>query len=66
MMAVGVHYMLDITESDRVYNPLPLYHTAGGMVGIGQCLLGGTAVAIRRKFSASNFWLDCIRYDCTV
>lgn len=20
---------------------------------------------IRKKFSASNFWLDCIKYECT-
>lgn len=22
--------------------------------------------ALRKKFSASNFWSDCIKYDCTV
>ena len=26
----------------------------------------GCTTALRRKFSASNFWTDCIRYECTV
>lgn len=25
----------------------------------------GTTAAIRRKFSASNFWKDCVKYNCT-
>jgi solute carrier family 27 fatty acid transporter 1/4 len=29
-------------------------------------LLGGCTTVLRKKFSASNFWKDCIRYKCTV
>lgn len=35
-------------------------------MGIGQCLLHGMTVVIRKKFSASRFWDDCIKYNCTV
>jgi len=28
-------------------------------------MVSGATVAIRKKFSASNFWKDCIRYDVT-
>jgi len=65
-MAVGVHCMLRIKTDDTFYTPLPLYHTAGGLTGVGQVLLHGVSLAIRSKFSASNFWADCITYGCTV
>lgn len=39
---------------------------SGNIVGIGQCLLHGMTVVIRKKFSASRFWDDCIKYNCTV
>ncbi|XP_034257009.1 long-chain fatty acid transport protein 4-like [Thrips palmi] len=65
-MAVAVHTMLNFRDDDIVYDPLPLYHTAGGMLGIGQAVLFANTIAIRRKFSASNFWKDCCQYKCTV
>ncbi|XP_069678186.1 long-chain fatty acid transport protein 4-like [Periplaneta americana] len=65
-LSVGVHYMLNVQNDDILYTPLPLYHTAGGMVGVGQVLLFGCTMAIRTKFSASNFWADCVTFKCTV
>ncbi|KAE8752621.1 hypothetical protein FOCC_FOCC000743 [Frankliniella occidentalis] len=65
-MAVAVHVMLNFKDDDVIYDPLPLYHTAGGILGIGQAVLTGNTVAIRRKFSASNFWKDCCQFKCTV
>lgn len=65
-MALGIRYMAAITENDIIYDPLPLYHSAGAIVGVGQCVLKGTTVVIRKKFSASYFWVDCIKYRCTV
>ncbi|KAF6215249.1 hypothetical protein GE061_010001 [Apolygus lucorum] len=58
--------MLGIDSSDRVYIPLPLYHTAGGLLGISMSLVGGCVGVITPKFSASNYVLDCIKYECTV
>lgn len=40
--------------------------STGNIVGIGQCLLQGMTVVIRKKFSASHFWEDCVKYNCTV
>ncbi|XP_053963248.1 long-chain fatty acid transport protein 4 [Anastrepha ludens] len=65
-MASGIYHMLALKTSDVIYNPLPLYHTAGGILGIGNALVHGCTIAMRKKFSASNFWKDCIKYDCTV
>lgn len=65
-MVYGANTMLGLRQHDIIYNPLPLYHTAGGMIGVGNVLLHGLTMALRVKFSASNFWTDCIKYDCTV
>ncbi|MBX3313317.1 MAG: long-chain-acyl-CoA synthetase [Actinobacteria bacterium] len=51
---------------DVMYCALPLYHTAGGVMAVGAALLSGGTVALRRKFSASEFWSDVRRYDATV
>ena len=37
-----------------------------GILGIGQAFIKGCTVVIRKKFSASNFWSDCVKYNCTV
>ena len=56
----------DISSDDIVYCTLPLYHTNGGVLSAGQMLFTGATLVIRKKFSASNFWQDCIKYKCTV
>ncbi|XP_013788017.1 long-chain fatty acid transport protein 1-like, partial [Limulus polyphemus] len=65
-IAIGYHYALHIQDEDIIYNCLPLYHTAGGILVVGQALLFGNSVVIRPKFSASKFWDDCVKYNCTV
>ncbi|MCV0414059.1 MAG: long-chain-acyl-CoA synthetase [Brevundimonas sp.] len=46
------------TPEDRVFNVLPLYHSTGGLVGIGAGFLNGARTIIRKKFSATSFWPD--------
>ncbi|AQR61056.1 long-chain-acyl-CoA synthetase [Brevundimonas sp. LM2] len=46
------------TPQDKVFNVLPLYHSTGGLVGIGPALLNGGRLILRRKFSATSFWPD--------
>lgn len=65
-IAAGIHYMADFTPEDIFYTPLPLYHTAGGVMSVGQALLFGSTVVIRKKFSASGYFPDCQKYKCTV
>ena len=52
-------------EEDRLYNCLPMHHSVGGVVAVGAPLVGGGAAAIAPKFSASRFWDDVARWDCT-
>ena len=65
-MADNVRLFGGFRNDDVVYVTLPLYHTNGGILGMGQMILGGSTVAIRRKFSASNFWKDCAKFNATV
>ena len=57
--------VMDTRASDRMYDCLPLYHTAGGVVATGALLVRGGSVVIRDKFSASEFWDDIVRWECT-
>jgi fatty-acyl-CoA synthase len=58
--------MMDARPTDRMYNCLPMYHSIGGVLVPGATLVGGGSVVIREKFSASQFWNDVIRWDCTM
>ena len=58
--------LLDMQATDRLYNCLPLYHSVGGVVAVGAALVGGGAVEIRARFSASDFWRDVRESRCTV
>ncbi|XP_072772565.1 long-chain fatty acid transport protein 4-like [Nerophis lumbriciformis] len=63
--AFGFH-AFGLRGDDIIYDCLPLYHSAGTIMGVGQCLLFGATVVIRSKFSASRFWDDCVKHNCTV
>ncbi|XP_048148297.1 long-chain fatty acid transport protein 6 isoform X3 [Corvus hawaiiensis] len=54
------------TSEDIVYITLPLYHSAASLLGIGGCIELGATCVLKKKFSASQFWSDCRRYNVTV
>lgn len=56
---------LDMGPDDVVYCTLPLYHATGLCVCWGSAICGASAFAIRRKFSASQFWNDVRKYRAT-
>src|SRR5262245_16816420 len=58
--------VMDTTASDRMYDCLPMYHTAGGLCATGALLVNGGAVVLREKFSAREFWDDLVRWDCNL
>src|SRR5215468_1921277 len=57
--------VMNTRASDRMYDCLPLYHTAGGLLATGALLVKGGSVVIRDKFSVREFWDDIVRWDCT-
>ncbi|XP_031838570.1 fatty acid transport protein 1 isoform X2 [Nomia melanderi] len=65
-IATGIFMMAQFKSTDRFYTPMPLYHTAAGAMTIGAAVLHGATVVIRKKFSASAYFADCIKYNCTV
>ena len=56
---------LAMEPDDVLYCTLPLYHGTALLVCWGSVLAGGSAIALRRKFSASAFWDDVRRYRAT-
>ena len=58
--------MTDARETDRMYDCLPMYHSVGGVLAPGALLAAGGSVVIAQKFSASQFWSDVVRWDCTL
>ncbi len=52
--------------SDRMYIAMPLYHSAGGVAGVGTTLTVGGSIILRSAFSASAFWDDCVKYQATM
>jgi citronellyl-CoA synthetase len=56
---------LDMHPDDVVYCTLPLYHATGLCVCWGSAVSGASGFAIRRKFSASQFWNDVRKYRAT-
>lgn len=65
-MAMNVNLFFGVTAKDCLYTALPLYHTAGGILGTGQVTLAGASMVVKKKFSASRFWRDCTAHRCTV
>jgi fatty-acyl-CoA synthase len=66
LASLGFAGVMGTRASDRMYDCLPMYHTTGGVVATGALLVKGGSVVIREKFSASAFWDDVARHDCTM
>jgi fatty-acyl-CoA synthase len=57
--------MMDVQPDDRMYDCLPMYHSVGGVLAPVAMLAAGGSLVVREKFSASQFWNDVLRWDCT-
>ena len=58
--------LTDASIDDRLYDCLPLHHSVGGVVAPCSMLFAGASVVLADGFSASGFWDDIERFDCTV
>lgn len=58
--------LMEATAADRLYDCLPLCHSVGGVVAPCSMLAAGASVVIADKFSASRFWQDIARWDCSI
>ena len=66
LAAGGCRYVIGCQHDDVIYSPLPLYHSVAGMISLAGTMLHGTTMVMRKKFSASAYWQDCVKYDVTV
>ncbi|XP_037357650.1 long-chain fatty acid transport protein 2 [Talpa occidentalis] len=64
--ATGIALSSGIKKDDVIYTALPLYHSAALLIGVHGCIMAGATLALRTKFSASQFWDDCRKYNVTV
>jgi acyl-CoA synthetase (AMP-forming)/AMP-acid ligase II len=58
-------FMHQTGPGDVIYVALPLYHSSAMFLGLGASLATGAGMALRRKFSASNFWKDVRDFRAT-
>ena len=67
IMAYGGFGLMSLAmkPEDVLYCTLPLYHGTALLVCWGSVLASGSAIALRRKFSASAFWDDVRYYHAT-
>lgn len=50
---------------DKLYSPLPLYHSSALLIGLATAIAYRVPTALRESFSASAFLSDVRRYDAT-
>lgn len=62
----GLTTISGFKKDDVIYTTLPLYHSAALMIGLHGCIVAGATIVLRNKFSASQFWDDCRKYNITV
>jgi acyl-CoA synthetase (AMP-forming)/AMP-acid ligase II len=66
-LAIGQELVpiIGLTADDTIMAVLPLYHANTQMFGVAPMLAVGGTLALRRKFSASNFFADARHYRAT-
>jgi crotonobetaine/carnitine-CoA ligase len=52
-------------ERDCLYNVLPLFHGNAKLLSTLPALMSGARMVLGKRFSASRFWEDVRRYQCT-
>lgn len=62
----GMGAGINAQPTDRMMMVLPLYHATGGLCGVGIAISKGGAVIVRRKFSKSKFWDECVHFKATL
>ncbi|XP_033972939.1 very long-chain acyl-CoA synthetase-like [Trematomus bernacchii] len=65
-MSTFLQSIAAVRSDDVLFMCLPLYHTSGFLMGLCGAIERGITVVLKRKFSASNFWNDCRKYNVTV
>ncbi|XP_077328684.1 long-chain fatty acid transport protein 2-like [Lithobates pipiens] len=65
LISCTVGMLTGLTSKDVLYIPLPLYHSSGLLLGLRGCIQVGATCLLRNKFSVTEFWNDCRKYNVT-
>jgi acyl-CoA synthetase (AMP-forming)/AMP-acid ligase II len=66
-MATGLWTNIcSFTDKDRIYTPMPIYHSSAAFLCVGVGMRSGATIIIGRKFSASKYWDEVRQNDATV
>lgn len=67
LIGAGVAWSIrtQMTEADRCYIALPMFHGNGLAVAFASVVDAGACAVLRRRFSVSNFLPDIATYACT-
>jgi fatty-acyl-CoA synthase len=57
--------MFEFGPGDKLFAPLPFYHSNGMLIAAGSCISMGVPMAMCEQFSARQFLDDVRRYDAT-
>ncbi|XP_053330865.1 long-chain fatty acid transport protein 3 [Spea bombifrons] len=66
LMCCAFYQLCSAHSDDIIYMSLPLYHKSGALLGVGGCIGIGASLVLKERFSASQFWSDCRKYNVTV
>ncbi|XP_029300136.1 very long-chain acyl-CoA synthetase [Cottoperca gobio] len=66
ILSMAFFQMCGATSEDIIYITLPLYHMSASLLGVGGCIQLGATCVLKKKFSASQFWKDCVKHNVTV
>ncbi|MGA0878088.1 MAG: AMP-binding protein [Ilumatobacteraceae bacterium] len=64
-VSTSMCYLVELTAEDITYISMPLFHSNALFTAWGPSVVKGATVALRRKFSASEFLADVRRYRAT-
>ncbi|WP_339863388.1 AMP-binding protein [Paremcibacter congregatus] len=65
VMAEIICGMAEYSEEDCLYNALPLFHGNAQTLSTMPALISGARMVLAKRFSASQFWDDIRRHNCT-
>jgi acyl-CoA synthetase (AMP-forming)/AMP-acid ligase II len=63
--ATILHSIASLTPDDIIYIPTPLYHNVGIGCSWMKANLLGAKIALRKRFSATEFWKDIQKFKAT-
>ncbi|XP_063676090.1 long-chain fatty acid transport protein 4-like [Bolinopsis microptera] len=66
VLQVALINRYNITQDDKMFSSLPLYHSTALCIGLHITILSGGRYIIKEKFSVQTFWSDLRAHEATI